>query len=176
MKDEQGIDSSFRSQADETGALGSVRRGAWYADPYGSGAALRWWDGKRWTEQVREISLTEGVTSYSPPAGAASGWYDVSDRPETKGYWDGERWTGEYAPSISLTPRSAPIVVSEGESAGTLVVVGYIMAVLIPVLGFGFGIVAATRPAKATAKQGPGIIVLSVVAFIIYLALFRTAH
>ncbi len=34
------------------------RRGAWYADPYGEGE-LRWWDGKRWTTQVKGSAVTE---------------------------------------------------------------------------------------------------------------------
>jgi predicted cobalt transporter CbtA len=100
----------------------------------------------------------------------------VPDRPNTKRYWDGQSWTGESAPSISLTPHSAPTVTPETESAGTLVVAGYIMAVLIPLLGFILGIVATTRPAKATARQGPWILALSVAAFAIYLTLFRAAH
>jgi hypothetical protein len=176
MNDNQRIDSTFRRDDDAAARQGSVRRGAWYADPYGSSTALRWWDGRKWTGEIRETFVAEGVTSPSPPKGSAQGWYDVADRPDTKGYWDGQRWTGDYAPSISLTPRSTPTVTAERESAGTLVVAGYIMAVLIPLVGFVLGIVATTRPAKATARQGPWIIVLSVVAFVIYLALVRTPH
>jgi hypothetical protein len=29
-----------------------IRVGAWYADPFAT-AAERWWDGHKWTEQVR---------------------------------------------------------------------------------------------------------------------------
>jgi hypothetical protein len=174
---DQRIDRSFSSDAEETAERhGSVRRGAWYADPYGSSTALRWWDGTKWTEEVPETSLSEGVASPSPPDGSAHGWYDVPDRPNTKGYWDGQRWTGEYAPSMSLTPRSTPAVTSESQSAGTLVVAGYIMAVLLPLLGFILGMIATTRPAKATARQGPWIIAVSVAAFVIYLFLLRTRH
>lgn len=176
MKDDQQIDSSFRPNDEAAARQGSVRRGAWYADPYGSSTALRWWDGRKWTAEIRETSVAEDATSPSPPRGSAQGWYDVPDRPDTKCYWDGQRWTGDHAPSISLTPRSAPTATAERESAGTLVVAGYITAVLIPLVGFVLGIVATTRPAKATARQGPWIIVLSVVAFVIYLALSRTTH
>jgi hypothetical protein len=53
MKDDQRIDSRFSSNGEETVERpGSVRRGAWYADPYGEGGE-RWWDGRRWTQQVR---------------------------------------------------------------------------------------------------------------------------
>jgi hypothetical protein len=38
-------------------------RGAWYADPYGA-AAERWWDGRRWTQEVRgEPSAGEAAPS-----------------------------------------------------------------------------------------------------------------
>jgi hypothetical protein len=170
-------DRSFSSDGEETiERHPQVRRGAWYPDPYGSSTSLRWWDGTKWTEEVRDTSLADGVTSASPPDGSAQGWYDVPDRPNTKGYWDGQRWTGEYAPSMSLTPRSTPAVTSESQSAGTLVVAGYIMAVLLPLLGFILGMIATTRPAKATARQGPWIIAVSVAAFVIYLFLLRTRH
>jgi hypothetical protein len=31
----------------------AVSRGAWYADPYGSATDQRWWDGAKWTDEVR---------------------------------------------------------------------------------------------------------------------------
>lgn len=34
-------------------------RGGWYADPYGSPSAQRWYDGSKWTDQVREIGAAE---------------------------------------------------------------------------------------------------------------------
>jgi hypothetical protein len=58
----------------------------------------------------------------------------------------------------------------EARSTG-LVVTGYVLAVLMPLIGFILGIVVATRPARATNKHGWMIIVLSVVAFIVFMAL-----
>lgn len=38
----------------------------WYADPYGTGA-LRWWDGRSWTEQVAAAPSPYGRSPYAPP-------------------------------------------------------------------------------------------------------------
>ena len=51
-----------------------------------------------------------------------------------------------------------------------LVVTGYLMAVVIPIVGFVIGIVVATRQTRA-ARHGSRIIILSVLAFAIYMAL-----
>jgi hypothetical protein len=68
-------------------------------------------------------------------------------------------------PTHSPTP-SEPV---EG-----LVVIGYIMAVLIPLAGFILGIVVATRPSKETSTHGPWIIAVSVVVFIVCLAILMS--
>ena len=49
-----------------------------------------------------------------------------------------------------------------------LVVVSYILAVAMPPLGLILGIVVATRPAKATAKHGIWIILISLVAALVW--------
>lgn len=64
--------------------------------------------------------MTAGSGSVPPPgfsvAGVdvpaaprfAAGWYDVEDRPNTKGYWDGEKWTGDYAPTQPSVGETFP--------------------------------------------------------------------
>jgi multisubunit Na+/H+ antiporter MnhE subunit len=69
---------------------------------------------------------------------------------------------------MSITPQ-------EQQSAGALVPVGYILAVVMPLVGFVIGIVVATRPQKVTSKHGAWIIVVSVIAFIIYFAIIINA-
>lgn len=65
----------------------------------------------------------------------------------------------------------------EEEGAGALVVVGYIFAVLMPLIGFILGLVAVTRPVKAKSKHGVWIIVVSVLAFIGWIAILAaSAH
>lgn len=53
-------------------------RGAWYEDPFGVGDE-RWWDGTRWTREVRNSASADGVSR--PPDRASEG---VS-RPPTEG-------------------------------------------------------------------------------------------
>jgi hypothetical protein len=36
-------------------------RGAWYADPFGSPSRQRWWDGTKWTTQVRDTPSAEDL-------------------------------------------------------------------------------------------------------------------
>jgi hypothetical protein len=47
-----------------------------------------------------------------------------------------------------------------------LVVLGYITAVFLPVVGFILGIVAATRPDARTAKHGVWVIAVSILVFV----------
>ena len=45
-------------------------RGAWYADPFGA-AAERWWDGAKWTQEVRGAA-TRSTVGPTPNKGRAS--------------------------------------------------------------------------------------------------------
>ncbi len=68
---------------------------------------------------------------------------------------------------IHQSPRA------EVEQGGTsaLVVLGYVLAVFVPFVGFVLGIIAATRPARAVSKHGVWIILVSVVMFFLLLYL-----
>ena len=52
-----------------------------------------------------------------------------------------------------------------------LVVVGYVLAVLIPIAGFILGIVAVTRPDRRTRRHGIWIIVVAVAVVVLYAVL-----
>jgi hypothetical protein len=82
-------------------------------------------------------------------------------------YWDGADWTLQTRPIVESP--------AEGDSAGALVPLGYILSIIIPIVGFVLGIVAVTRPNKAASKHGPWIIVVSVLAFIAWLAILVSA-
>jgi nitrate/nitrite transporter NarK len=57
----------------------------------------------------------------------------------------------------------------DGSGNMGLVVAGYILAVVVPLVGFILGIVAATRPQKRISKHGVWIVVVSIVVTALYL-------
>ncbi len=81
---------------------------------------------------------------------------------------DGEHWTVDYASSNGAGAH----VRSERDLR--LVVLGYITAVAMPLIGLILGIVVAARPSKANAKHGAAIIVLSVIALIVWTLVFTS--
>lgn len=104
------------------------------------------------------------------PPTAPAGWY-VNPSGVGQRYWDGEQWTDSYSgagpPPPATTTTSAP---GEPTANMGLVVAGYIFAVVIPLVGFILGVVAATRPQKQISKHGVWIIVVSVLVTVLYLA------
>src|SRR4051794_39555393 len=104
--------------------------------------------------------------------GPAAGWYQNPSGPGRR-YWDGQRWTEHIDTAPPPPPPPAPLYVQQGayqpgaygqpapaQGVGGLVVVGYVMAVIFPLVGFILGIVAATRKDEPqTARHGPWIIV-----------------
>ena len=76
---------------------------------------------------------------------------------------DQERWTADYVSTNGSTSKAS------SESARRLVVLGYITAVAMPLIGFILGIVVATRPVKAHSKHGVWIIVVSIVASVLWI-------
>jgi hypothetical protein len=131
----------------------------WYVNP--SGPGQRYWDGTRWTEHIDE---SVPATPYSsppssapppPPAYAAQGGY-VPPPP-------GHPYAGQMYPQPA----------QQGVSG--LVIVGYVTAVVIPIVGFILGIVCATRRDEPqTARHGVWVIVLSVLAFVIWVAIISS--
>jgi hypothetical protein len=81
---------------------------------------------------------------------------------------DGERSSADH---ISSNGARAHI---RSESAFRLVVLGYITAITMPVIGFILGIVVATRPAKAMSKHGAWIIVVSIIASIVWILILTS--
>lgn len=71
----------------------SVRRGAWYADPFGSAKEQRWWDGTKWTDEVREAPKGDAAEAGPPKvriagSGHAFGGHEQVD--ETPAQQDAE--------------------------------------------------------------------------------------
>jgi hypothetical protein len=81
---------------------------------------------------------------------------------------DQERWTTDYVSSNGSASKA------KSESVRRLVVLGYITAVALPVIGIILGIVVATRPIKAYSKHGVWIIVVSVVASVVWIVVLAS--
>jgi hypothetical protein len=90
----------------------------------------------------------------------------MSRRPPTP---DNGRWTVDYASSNGATAKV------RDDSARRLVVLGYITAIAMPLIGFILGIVVATRPgSKANSRHGVWIIVVSLVASVVWILVFTS--
>jgi hypothetical protein len=87
----------------------------------------------------------------------------MSARPPTS---NDSPWTADYVSSNGATADAPP------GSPGRLVVLGYITAVAMPLLGLVVGIVVLTRPARATSRHGRWIIGISIVASVIWVLVF----
>lgn len=76
-----------------------------------------------------------------------AGWYDDAHNPNLQQYWDGERWTDAKRPKEGPTASSSATAGGAEKERGSdaLVVVGYITALLLPIVGFVLGIVLLVR-------------------------------
>jgi hypothetical protein len=76
---------------------------------------------------------------------------------------DDERWDADYA------SRNGAAANVRSDSVHRLVVLGYIMAVSMPPIGFFLGIVVAIRSTKMNSKHGAWIIVVSIIASLVWI-------
>jgi uncharacterized membrane protein len=81
---------------------------------------------------------------------------------------DGEDWTVGYASSNGAR-ANVP-----SDSAYRLIVLGYITAVAMPLVGLILGIVVATRSSRGNSKHGAWIIVISLIASIVWILVFSS--
>ena len=81
---------------------------------------------------------------------------------------DGDRWPVDYASTNGANAGAG------SESADRLVVLGYITAVAMPLIGFIVGIVVLTRPAKANSRHGVLIILVSIIASVAWILVFTS--
>lgn len=81
---------------------------------------------------------------------------------------DGEGWTPGHS------SRNGASAGAWSDSARRLVVLGYITAVAMPLIGLIVGIVIAIRPTKAHSRHGVWIIGLSIIASVGWLAVFAS--
>jgi hypothetical protein len=81
---------------------------------------------------------------------------------------NGKPWTSDYVSNNGATAnvrRATP---------GRLVVLGYITAFALPLLGLVLGIIVVTRPAQTTARHGRWIIGISLIASVVWALVFAS--
>ncbi len=139
----------------------SMPEAGWYVNP--SGPGRRYWDGGSWTEHIDDGAPT--AAQYASPSA-----YAAPPPPPQPGYFPPQ--ANQDAPPPPPGAYGHPGYAQPSQGVGGLVVVGYITAVLLPIVGFILGIVAATRRDEPrTARHGVWVIVVSVVAFFVWYAI-----
>lgn len=110
-----GHDTS--SEISRTGNNRPASRGAWYRDPFGV-ADERWWDGTRWSREVRgsTASANGDAPSAEPPARPDPLDADVHDR---RGRSSNEDRDGDFPVSIGAVGEEQLSVVSSPRKPGT---------------------------------------------------------
>ena len=97
------------------------------------------------------------------------GWYRNPVGPGQR-YWDGGKWTDRYADNrghvLDVPP---PPATATAEAQDSFVRIAYVLA-LLPFIGLIVGIVAGIVLLAERNKQGAGVIVVSIVAFLVWVA------
>lgn len=96
------------------------------------------------------------------------GWYPDPADPGTNRYWDGGRWTENRAPIAA--PAPGEVVRAKETNADGTIIAGYVLAALMPLIGFIIGLTQINRN-----RHGIWVVVVSIVAFFIWLAIFSGA-
>lgn len=89
------------------------------------------------------------------------GWYPDPWKPDTVQYWDGTAWTEQRAPRPAPPPTPVVTYPPPQESMAF----GYILAVLLPIIGLIYGL-AKWR------VGGPPVVIASLVAWVIWMMIF----
>lgn len=106
------------------------------------------------------------MTTQGPPPG----WYPHPDKAQTLGYWNGAAFTGDLSP---MTQAPAVLPSQNGQISDTVQKLGWICALVFPIVGFAIGIMCVEKGQK---RDGGWMIVISTfVGVATYLAWMRSA-
>jgi small-conductance mechanosensitive channel len=79
--------------------------------------------------------------------------------PYTQGYWDGTRWTEHTAPMAQR-----PFVMPAQQVSDTMIGVGYVASLFLPIVGFVIGIVVLAKGGRSQVHGG-AMMAISLVVF-----------
>jgi hypothetical protein len=82
---------------------------------------------------------------------------------------DGKPTGSDYVSSNGATSKL------QSDSSLRLVVVAYITAVTLPLIGFVLGIVVITRPNRVTSRHGRWIILISIVSTVVWVLVLSSS-
>ena len=106
----------------------STRDRGWYPDTTDPSRQV-YWNGEEWAG-------SRSAPERQPNVAVAPGWYEDPEQAATLRYWDGGAWTDQRAPLASI-PRDT----SKPGDLG----VGVVLALLIPIVGFFYGLFLLIR-------------------------------
>lgn len=98
--------------------------------------------------------MTDGQGVAPPP-----GFYD--DGSGRQRWWDGDQWT-EHRQGAP-----APVESQEDESISGSAIVGYVLAFVMPFIGFLVGLALIARKDR----HGVGVVLLSIIVFLLFIYL-----
>src|SRR5207248_1876136 len=78
----------------------------WFPDPHKQ-AHERYWDGVRWTEQVRGDVAASSTQAEAPEQQIPAGWFPDPHKQAHERYWDGARWTEQVRGHVAASSTQA---------------------------------------------------------------------
>jgi hypothetical protein len=98
----------------------------------------------------------------------APGWYRAPNDPANERYFDGTKWTDNYRAPQALP--QAPGAAGKEQDATGVIVVGYVFAVLMPIVGFIIGLTQINKN-----RHGIWVVVVAVLAFLLWMAILSSS-
>lgn len=96
-----------------------------------------------------------------------AGWYEDPDGTGGRRYYDGARWTENRTPPPEPGGATVQAVTEvKKQEADGVIITGYILAVLFPLVGFIIGLTQINKN-----RHGVWVVVVSVVAFVLWLGI-----
>jgi hypothetical protein len=81
---------------------------------------------------------------------APAGWYPDTSMPGTQRYWTGTAWTNHVAPLAPIQPSAQSSAQRDAHDNGNgLFLIGFVCAIVMPVLGFIVGLILLGRRGEA---------------------------